>query len=89
MRLLQALLCAAILVPIIPIQKSMAQAQQGSFNVPTSQETSRLVFLDVTVVTASWVRQAPRPRARVKVVPAWAEIGTEALSGEIGNISSS
>jgi len=50
MRLLQALLCAATLVPINPIQESMAQEQQVSSNVPTIQVTSRLVFLDVTVL---------------------------------------
>jgi VWFA-related protein len=35
---------------VVPIQKSRAQAQQGSVNVPTIQVTSRLVFLDVTVL---------------------------------------
>lgn len=50
MRLLQALLCATVLVLVIAAQKSMAQAQQESSNAPTIQVTSRLVFLDVTVL---------------------------------------
>jgi VWFA-related protein len=50
MRFPRALLCAAVLVLVIAVQGSMAQAQQGSFNTPTIQVTSRLVFLDVTVL---------------------------------------
>jgi hypothetical protein len=35
MKLPQALLCATTLVLVIAVQKSMAQAQQGPFNVRT------------------------------------------------------
>ena len=47
---LRALLWAAILLTAIPVQKLMAQAQQGPSETPTFRATSNLVFLDVTVL---------------------------------------
>lgn len=53
----QALLCAAILLAYLPVPTSIAQSsappvqsQQPSAAVPTIRVTSRLVFLDVTVL---------------------------------------
>jgi VWFA-related protein len=50
MRHLQALLCTAVLSLGIFFQDSTAQGQQGPSGTPTIQVTSRLVFLDVTVL---------------------------------------
>jgi VWFA-related protein len=50
MRHLRALLCAAVLLVGAFIQNSPAQGQQGPSDTPTIQVTSRLVFLDVTVL---------------------------------------
>ena len=50
MRHLRALLCAAVLLVGAFFQDSTAQGQQGPSNTPTIQVTSRLVFLDVTVL---------------------------------------
>ena len=50
MRLLRALPCATVLLAVISGQRSIAQGQQGSSNVPTFRVTSSLVFLDVTVL---------------------------------------
>jgi VWFA-related protein len=49
MRHLRALLCAVLLVGTF-FQESTAQGQQGPADTPTIQVTSRLVFLDVTVL---------------------------------------
>jgi len=46
----QALLCATLLFTAIPVQKLMAQSQQGPSDTPTLRVTSSLVFLDVTVL---------------------------------------
>ena len=46
----RTLLCASILLTVFWVQKVTAQAQQGAFRVPTIRVTSRLVFLDVTVL---------------------------------------
>lgn len=50
MRFIRALLCAALLLTVLPAQTLMAQTQSGSSAVPTIRVTSRLVFLDVTVL---------------------------------------
>jgi VWFA-related protein len=50
MRLGRALTSVTILLVGIPIQKSIAQTQQPPSDVPTIHVTSRLVFLDVTVL---------------------------------------
>jgi len=50
MRHLRALLCAAVLLVGIFFPESTAQGQQGPSSTPTIQVTSRLVFLDVTVL---------------------------------------
>ena len=50
MRLIGAVLCAIISLSLFSIERLMAQAQQASPNVPTIRVTSRLVFLDVTVL---------------------------------------
>jgi len=50
MMFLRALICATILLTAIPVQRLMAQSQQGPSGVPTFQVTSSLVFLDVTVL---------------------------------------
>ncbi len=50
MRHLRALLCAAVLLVGALFQDSSAQGQQGPSDTPTIQVTSRLVFLDVTVL---------------------------------------
>jgi VWFA-related protein len=50
MRHLRALLCAAVLLVGAFFQDSSAQGQQGPSDTPTIQVTSRLVFLDVTVL---------------------------------------
>ena len=50
MRHLRALLCAAILLVGTFLQESTAQGQEGPSDTPTIQVTSRLVFLDVTVL---------------------------------------
>ena len=50
MRHLRALLCAAVLLVTAFFHDSSAQGQQGPSDTPTIQVTSRLVFLDVTVL---------------------------------------
>jgi hypothetical protein len=50
MRHLRALLCAAVLLVGTFFPESTAQGQQGPSDTPTIQVTSRLVFLDVTVL---------------------------------------
>ena len=50
MRSIGTLLCAIISLSLFSIERLMAQAQQASPNVPTIRVTSRLVFLDVTVL---------------------------------------
>jgi VWFA-related protein len=50
MRHLRALLCAAVLLLGTFFQASTAQGQQGPSDTPTIRVTSRLVFLDVTVL---------------------------------------
>ncbi len=50
MRWIGALLCGVISLGLFGIQSSTAQTQQASQNVPTIRVTSRLVFLDVTVL---------------------------------------
>src|ERR1700721_1500062 len=50
MRSLRAPLCGIILLSLFAIKRSTAHAQQAPQNAPTIRVTSRLVFLDVTVV---------------------------------------
>ena len=50
MRSIRALSCGTILLSWLSIQGSIARAQQPSSNAPTIRVTSRLVFLDVTVL---------------------------------------
>ena len=50
MRSIGTLLCGIISLSLFSITRLMAQAQQASPNVPTIRVTSRLVFLDVTVL---------------------------------------
>jgi VWFA-related protein len=50
MRSIRALSCGIILLSLFGIQGSMARAQQASSDAVTIQVTSRLVFLDVTVL---------------------------------------
>jgi VWFA-related protein len=50
MRRLRALLCAAVLLVGTFFQESTAQGLQAPADTPTIQVTSRLVFLDVTVL---------------------------------------
>jgi VWFA-related protein len=52
MRHLRALFCAAVLLVVIFRLNPAAPGQQLPSNVPTIQATSRLVFLDVTVLDA-------------------------------------
>lgn len=50
MRSIRALSYGTILLSLLSIQGSIARAQQPSSNAPTIRVTSRLVFLDVTVL---------------------------------------
>jgi VWFA-related protein len=50
MQSLRAPLCGMILLSLFAIKRSTAHAQQAPQNTPTIRVTSRLVFLDVTVV---------------------------------------
>jgi VWFA-related protein len=50
MRHLRALRCAAVLLVAAFLQQTTAQSQSGTPDTPTIQVTSRLVFLDVTVL---------------------------------------
>jgi VWFA-related protein len=50
MRSIRTLQCGIILLNLVSIEGSMAQAQQVSSDAPTIRVTSRLVFLDVTVL---------------------------------------
>ena len=50
MRSIRALQCGIILLSLVSTKGSIAQAQQVSSNAPTIRVTSRLVFLDVTVL---------------------------------------
>jgi VWFA-related protein len=50
MRSLRAPLCGTILLSLFAIERSTAHAQQAPQNTPTIRVTSRLIFLDVTVV---------------------------------------
>ena len=50
MRFVRALLCGTILLHLFGITGLRAQTQQPASNTPTIQVTSRLVFLDVTVL---------------------------------------
>jgi VWFA-related protein len=50
MRYLRAVLCAVVVLGGTFFPESAAQGQQGPSNPPTIQVTSRLVFLDVTVL---------------------------------------
>ena len=47
---LRTLLCGIILLSLFSIKSSTAQTQQVSSDAPTIRVTSRLVFLDVTVL---------------------------------------
>ena len=50
MRSLRALFCGTIMLSLFSIKASTARAQQTPANTPTIRVTSRLVFLDVTVL---------------------------------------
>lgn len=50
MKLFRALLCAAILLTVVPRHGLIARGQQGSSAPPPIRVTSNLVFLDVTVL---------------------------------------
>ena len=50
MRSIRTLQCGIILLGLVTTEGSMARAQQVSSDVPTIRVTSRLVFLDVTVL---------------------------------------
>jgi hypothetical protein len=50
MQSIRALFCGTILLSLFGIQGSIARAQEPSSDVPTIRVTSRLVYLDVTVL---------------------------------------
>jgi VWFA-related protein len=50
MQSFRALFCGTILLSLFGVQGSIARAQQPSSDAPTIRVTSRLVYLDVTVL---------------------------------------